>query len=302
MKTEQVVLRARELKKCIPAFNCPHIPMVKPIAQAIADENSVAMIQVARVEWEKFEAESLERIAEEYAKYRVEGHTLLHLDHIPVIDEDYLKVDYMDLISRALKAGYESVMIDGSRLELEENIKVTAEAAALAHEAGVPIEAELGAVMGHENKEMPPYEEIFASKMGFTRLDEAKRFAAESKCDWLSVAVGNIHGQVAEAVRSQKKPEARIDIEHVAALYQAAGIPLVLHGGSGIKHQSVMDAVRAGISKINVGTEMRQCYEAALGERPGDIAYAQEKVYRKTRDYIKNYMFNSDLADEMKNI
>ncbi|MCI8374329.1 MAG: class II fructose-bisphosphate aldolase [Lachnospiraceae bacterium] len=301
MKAEQVVLKARKLGKCIPAFNCPHIPMVKPIAQAITDENSVAMIQVARVEWEKFESESLERISEEYAKYRVEGHTLLHLDHIPVIDEDYLRVDYMDLISRALKAGYESVMIDGSRLKLEENIKVTAEAAALAHEAGVPIEAELGAVMGHENKEMPPYEEIFSSKMGFTRLDEAKRFAAESKCDWLSVAVGNIHGQVAEAVRNQKKPEARIDIEHVAALYHAAGIPLVLHGGSGIKHESVLEAVGAGISKINVGTEVRQCYEFALKEKPGDIGYAQERVYLKTRDYIKNYMYNSNLADEMKN-
>ncbi|MCI8556424.1 MAG: hypothetical protein HFI19_01410 [Lachnospiraceae bacterium] len=302
MKTEQVVLRARALGKCIPAFNCPHIPMVKPIAQAIADENSVAMIQVARVEWEKFESKSLERVAEEYAKYRVKGHTLLHLDHIPVIDEDYLKVDYMDLISRALKAGYESVMIDGSRLELEENIKVTKEAAMFVHEAGVPIEAELGAVMGHENKEMPPYEEIFASKMGFTRLDEAKRFAAESKCDWLSVAVGNIHGRVAEAVRNQKKPEARIDIEHVAALYHVARIPLVLHGGSGIQHESVLDAVKAGISKINVGTEVRQCYEAALGEKPGDIVYAQEKVYQKTRDYIKNYLFNSDLVNEFRNL
>ena len=62
MKAEQVVLKARKLGKCIPAFNCPHIPMVKPIAQAITDENSVAMIQVARVEWEKFESESLERI------------------------------------------------------------------------------------------------------------------------------------------------------------------------------------------------------------------------------------------------
>ncbi len=302
MKTEQAVLRARALGKCIPAFNCPHIPMVKPIAQAIADENSVAMIQVARVEWEKFEAESPERIAEEYSKYRVEGHTLLHLDHVPVIDEDYLKVDYMKLISRALKAGYESVMIDGSRLELEENIKVTAEAAMLAHEFGVPIEAELGAVMGHENKEMPPYEEIFASKMGFTRLDEARRFAAESKCNWLSVAVGNIHGQVAEAVRNQKKPKARIDIEHVAALYNAAGIPLVLHGGSGIGHDSVLNAIEAGVTKINVGTEVRQCYEAALGEKQGDIIYAQEKVYQKTRDYIKNYLFNSDLADEFREL
>ena len=300
MNTKEVVLKARELGKCIPAFNCPHIPMVKPICEAIRDENSVAMIQVARVEWEKMSSESLERIAEEYHKYKVEGHTLLHLDHIPAVDEDFKKVDYMDLLNRAFKVGFQSVMIDGSRLSLEENIAVTKEAAQAAHAAGVPIEAELGAVMGHEAGEMPPYEEIFAKKMGFTKLDEAKKFAAEAQCDWLSVACGNIHGRVAEAVRNQKKPEAKLDVAHIADLYKSAGIPLVLHGGSGINHDCVLDAIKAGIAKINVGTEVRQCYEFALEEKPGDIAYAQEKVYLKTRDYIKNYLYNTDLANSIK--
>lgn len=246
MNTREVILKAREKGKCVPAFNVPHIPMVKPIIEAIRDENSVAMIQVARVEWEKMKAESLERIAEEYDRYKDPAHTLLHLDHVPVIDEDYQRVDYRSLIERAIRAGYQSVMIDGSRLPLEENISATREAADLAHAAQIPCEAELGAVMGHENKVMPPYEEIFASKMGFTRLDEAKRFAEESKCDWLSVAVGNIHGAVAEAVRNQKKPEAKIDVAHVAELYRAVGIPLVLHGGSGIQHQYILDAISAG--------------------------------------------------------
>ena len=223
MNTREVILKAREKGKCVPAFNVPHIPMVKPIIEAIRDENSVAMIQVARVEWKKMKAESLERIAEEYDRYKDPAHTLLHLDHVPVIDEDYQRVDYRSLIERAIRAGYQSVMIDGSRLPLEENISATREAADLAHAAQIPCEAELGAVMGHENKVMPPYEEIFASKMGFTRLDEAKRFAEESKCDWLSVAVGNIHGAVAEAVRNQKKPEAKIDVAHVAELYRAVG-------------------------------------------------------------------------------
>lgn len=66
--------------------------------------NSVAMIQVARVEWEKMKAESLERIAEEYDRYKDPAHTLLHLDHVPVIDEDYQRVDYRSLIERAIRA------------------------------------------------------------------------------------------------------------------------------------------------------------------------------------------------------
>ena len=294
MNATEVVLKARELKKCIPAFNIPHIPMLKPIAEAIRDENSVAMIQVARVEWEKMHSESLERVAEEYEKYK-NANTLLHLDHIPVIDEDYLRVDYLSLVKRAIRAGYQSVMIDGSRLPLEENIAVTAEVSAMAHAAGIPCEAELGAVMGHESGERPPYEEIFAKKLGFTKLEEAERFASESKCDWLSVAVGNIHGAVAEAVRNQKKPEAKLDVEHIANLGKAAGIPLVLHGGSGVNHQCLLDAISAGIAKINVGTELRQTYEKAMQESSGDVTAAQNAVYARTRDYIHNYLYNSDL-------
>ena len=299
MKTDAVVLKARELGKCIPAFNCPHVPMVKPIIEAIRDENSVAMIQVARVEWTKMSSESLEWIAEEYFKYADPEHTLLHLDHVPVVDEDGLSVEYMPLIHRAINAGFQSIMIDASRLSLEDNIMKTAEASAAAHDAGIPCEAELGAVLGHENKVLPPYEEIFASKMGFTKLDEAKRFAAESCCDWLSVAVGNIHGAVAEAVRGQKKPEAKLDVAHVAELYSAAGVPLVLHGGSGIQHQCVLDAISAGIAKINVGTELRQTYEKAMAESNNDISYAREKLYLRTRDYIANYLYNTNLKDQI---
>ena len=299
MNTTEVILKAKALKKCVPAFNIPHLPMLRPIAEAIRDENSVAMIQVARIEWEKMCSESLERVAEEYAKYK-NANTLLHLDHVPAIDEDLKRVDYMSIIRRAIQAGYQSVMIDGSRLPLEENIAATAEAAAAAHAAGIPCEAELGSVMGHESGERPPYEEIFAKRMGFTVLEEAARFAKESRCDWLSVAVGNIHGAVAEAVRNQKKPEARLDVEHIANLSAAAGIPLVLHGGSGVKHQCLLDAIGAGIAKINVGTELRQTYEAAMSESGNDVPYAQEALYKRTRDYIHSYLYNTDLFDAMK--
>lgn len=72
------------------------------------------MLQVARLEWEKFESQSLEAVAEEYFKYYDPKYTLLHLDHVPVIDEDQKRVDYMPILERAVKAGYQSVMVDGS--------------------------------------------------------------------------------------------------------------------------------------------------------------------------------------------
>ena len=294
MDARETVKLARENNIVIPAFNIPHIPMLKAVVKAIVDENSVAMIQVARVEWEKFKAGSLENVAEEYSKYCNPEFTMLHLDHVPVIDEDLLSVDYVSIIKRAIAAGYQSVMIDGSRLQLDENIDVTSEAVGLAHDAGIPCEAELGAVMGHESGPMPPYEEIFSSKKGFTSIDEARRFVDETGVDWLSVAVGNIHGAVAEATRNEKKPEARLDIGHIRALYDATNVPLVLHGGSGIQNEYILEAVKAGIAKINVGTEVRQTYETSISDSGGDIEKARQDVYEKVREIISDFYHIKD--------
>lgn len=296
MDTRIIVRKALENGLVIPAFNIPHPPMLKAIVQAIVDENSVAMIQVARLEWEKFESQSLEYIAEEYAKYAVEGHTLLHLDHVPVIDEDHLEVDYMSIIKRAISAGYGSVMVDGSRLSLDGNIEATRAVADVAHAAGVPVEAELGAVMGHETEQTSiPYEEIFAKKMGFTRVDEAQKFVRESECDWLSVAVGSVHGAIADNLLDKKKPAAKLDIERITELRNALNIPLVLHGGSGIEQDYITRGIKAGIAKINVGTELRQPYERAMRER-NDVEYARECVYKRCRELIRDFLHTADDA------
>lgn len=289
MDTKDAISRARENKTVIPAFNIPYLPMLKAVAQAIVDENTVAMIHVARLEWEKFQAESLEAVAEEYAKYANPEYTLLHLDHVPVIDEDMLRVDYMPIFKRAIDAGYKSVMIDASRLDLRGNIDATKEAAELVHAHGMPIEAELGAVIGHESGETPPYEELFASKRGFTDVEEARIFARESGCDWLSVAAGSIHGAIAEGLKDKKKPEARLDIEHIKNLEAATGLPLVLHGGSGIRKEYIVEAIKSGIVKINVGTEIRQAYEQAFAKNK-DVEEARESCYQRTREVISQFL------------
>ena len=228
-------------------------------------------------------------MAEEFAKWRQPDYVRLHLDHVPVIDEDNQRVDVLPIFKEAIALGYESVMIDGSRLPLDENIKATRQVVELAHAADIPVEAELGAVLGHEAGPLPPYEELYASGKGFTDVREAGRFVRETECDWLSVAIGNIHGAIAAGRKDQKKVEARLNLNRLEQLHSAACIPLVLHGGSGIKQDNVREAMKRGIAKINVATEIRQPYEVTLKETKS-IAKAQQAVYERTTWILKEYL------------
>jgi fructose-bisphosphate aldolase, class II len=272
----------------IPAFNIPYLPMLEPVVRAVIDQNSFALIETARLEWIKFEAGGPEVIAREFFRWQNPEHVRLHLDHVPVIDEDGQRVDYLAIIQQAIGLGYHSVMVDGSRLPLDENIAATYQVAAMAHQAGVPCEAELGAVLGHEAGPLPPYEELFASGAGFTKVDEARRFVAETGCDWLSVAIGNVHGAISGGYKDQKKIAARLNLEHLESLFRATAVPLVLHGGSGIPQEYVLASFKKGITKINIATEIRQAYESIL-QSSGKISIAQDAVYERTSWLIGEY-------------
>ncbi len=286
---QEIMRRALEKAVVIPAFNIAHIPILKPVAEALQATGTFGLIELARPDVEKFGAVSFKAVAEEYGKFADEDFMRLHQDHIPVIDEDGLAVEWRLLIKEAIANGYSSVMIDGSRLPLEENISVTREVVEMAHPKGVAVEAELGAVLGHEEGPLPPYEELFRSGKGFTRVDEARRFVAETGVDWLSVAVGSVHGAISEAARFEKKISARIHIEHLRKLKEATRVPLVLHGGSGIEKVSVLQAIENGITKINIGTEIRQAYERYLAEHPNDIEGARKAVAKKVAWIIEDY-------------
>ncbi|HOZ48137.1 MAG TPA: class II fructose-bisphosphate aldolase [Candidatus Hydrogenedentes bacterium] len=283
-----VVRNALNAGLVVPAFNVPYLPMVESVVNAVAETDSFAFIASARLEWFKFEGKGLKPVFDTYKTFERPEYVRLHLDHVPVIDEDDQRIDFLGDIGNAIALGYHSVMVDGSRLDLAGNIDATAQAVALAHASGVPCEAELGAVLGHESGPPPPYEELFASGRGFTKVDEAARFVKESGCDWLSVAIGNIHGAVSEAYRDQKKPAARLDIDHLKKLRDATGVPLVLHGGSGVRREYMLEAARNGIAKVNVGTEIRQAYEVALRETD-DVGGAQAACYARTVSLIREY-------------
>ncbi|MGC8862679.1 MAG: class II fructose-bisphosphate aldolase [Armatimonadota bacterium] len=276
-RLSRFVRAAAENGIVIPAFNMHYLPMVKPICEALAANDTFGMVEVSRIELLKFEIPSITAAAEEYRRHADTRVTSLHLDHIPVIDEDGFEVDWKPLIEEGLAAGYDSVMIDGSRLPFEENVAVTAEVVRMAHAQGVLVEAELGSVVGHEAGPLPPYEELFQSKAGFTAPEQAREFVERTGVDWLSVSVGSVHGAIAAAARDQAKVEAKLDIERVRELRRATGVPLVLHGGSGVIQSYVLDAVRNGVVKINIATDIRQPYDRVIASG-GSVEEGQRVV------------------------
>ena len=155
LSTNACMWNARRAGTVIPAFNIPFLPMMQAVVEALHDTECFGLIAVARPEWMKFKARSVRAIYEEYQRVKDERFTRLHLDHVPVIDEDNLSVDYEAVIQEAIQLGYQSVMLDGSRLSLPENIQATKKIVRLAHDAGIALEGELGAVFGHEAGPLP---------------------------------------------------------------------------------------------------------------------------------------------------
>jgi ketose-bisphosphate aldolase len=291
-----IMKNARANGIVIPGFNIPYLPMMEPVVKALHDTNAFGLIMVARLEWVKFQSKSMKAIRDEYEKQKDDKCTRLHLDHVPVIDEDNLLTDFYGIVSEALDLGYDSVMIDGSRLTLAENIEKTRKIVELAHSAGVPVEAELGAVMGHEAGPLPPYEELFATGKGFTSPEEAVQFVSQTQTDWLSVAIGNVHGAISAAARTSKKLEARLSISHLQKINQAVGIPLVLHGGTGIAKEYLMQSFQNGVNKINIATAIRQPYEKLMDT---SIVAAQNAVYDEMIDIINNQLEINGTADKL---
>lgn len=188
----------------------------------------------------------------------------LHLDH----------GNSFALCAQALRAGYTSVMFDGSALPLTQNIALTREVARMCAATGVPVEGELGRVGGKED-------DLACSEAGYTDPDEAARFEAETGVSSLAVGVGTAHGVYAV-------PPV-LDIKRIGRIRQRLRIPLVLHGASGLEEETIRECVRQGICKVNFATELRAAYTLAvrrtLAENPDAI---DPKVYgRAGRDAVK---------------
>ena len=259
---QQLLGEAQVGKYAVGAFNVHTMEAAQAIASAAEAEKSPVILQINQGTIQYAGVEYIAAIAKT-AQALATVPVIVHLDHGTTYE----------VMAQCIRHGFDSVMIDASKLPLKENIAMVRKVVELAHAAGVAVEAELGKVGGVEDDIVVSEEEA-----GLTDPAEAERFVEATGVDSLAVAIGTAHGVYSG--------EPHLDFERLAKIRQRVSIPLVLHGASGVPDKAVQEAIALGICKVNISTELKQPFAATLrgiaADRPHEID--PRKLLGPTRD------------------
>ncbi len=225
---KELISRAENNKIAVGAFSVGNMEMILGAVRAAEEMKTPIIIQIAEV---RLPTSPLEIIGPMMiaAAENSSVDICVHLDHGLSFET----------VQKALDLGFSSVMIDGSALSLEENIKLTRKVVAAANDYGASVEAELGVVGGNEGDGK-------GHEIKYTDPTTADNFCKETGVDALAVAIGNAHGHYKVA------PELRLDV--LKQIDDSCDTPLVLHGGTGITPETFRKCIRNGVRKINIAT------------------------------------------------
>ena len=244
--SEKMLTDAREGGYAVGAFNVENMEMVKAVIAAAEEVKAPVMLQTTPSTVKYGTLETYFAMVSAEAK-KASVPVCLHLDH----------GSSFELAVQAIKAGYTSVMIDGSHEDFEHNVELTKKVVDVAKACGIPVEAELGKVGGKED-------DLEAEEDGNTDPQEAKEFVDRTGVSSLALAIGTAHGFYAGTPV--------LDKERVSEVKELVSVPLVLHGASGLSDEDVKECVRRGMCKVNFATELRVAYTEAgkklLQEKP----------------------------------
>lgn len=239
----ELLITARSEQKAIAAFNTPTLEMVRGAIAAAEELNVPVILQHAEGHDTLIPLTEIGPIIIDYAK-RSKVPVSVHLDHGKTLEA----------VMTAIKLGFTSVMIDASDLPFEENIATTKEIVKIAHAAGVAVEAELGHVftssLGGGEGRAPDDDQVGSNASIYTDPQQALEFVRRTQVDCLAVAFGTVHGVYL------KDPQ--LDLPRVKEIFEEVKIPLVMHGGSGVKEAEYRQAIQNGITKINYYTYANQ--------------------------------------------
>lgn len=241
----------------IPAFNVYNMETVIGVMAAAEESKAPIIMQCYSRLFSNKEGYFISPVILAVAK-KASVPICFHLDHGAGATE----------VTRALRYGASGIMIDKSMLPLEQNIAETKKIVDMCAAVDVSVEGELGHIGSVNDSEMSE----------FTDVSEAVEYVERTGVAALAILVGTAHG------RYKKAP--KLDIERIANIKKATGIPLVLHGGSGIPDDQIIEAVKAGIRKVNFGTDV--CYSFL------------DKVFETSRDLVAIDLFMKDAIENVK--
>lgn len=244
--SKELLLQAQKGGYAVCAFNTENMEMTQGILCAAQELNAPVILQTTPGSV-KYAGLSLFHGMVRALADELEIPVALHLDHGSSVE----------LAIHALQAGYTSVMYDGSKLSLEENIRNTKTVAEAAAFPMIPVEGELGSVPGKEDDHV-------CEGGGLTDPETAVRFVEETGVSSLAVAIGTAHGVYRE--------EPRLDVDRLREIRKRVSVPLVLHGASGLSEGQIRDCIHEGICKVNFATDLRIAYtrgvRTLLSEQP----------------------------------
>ena len=250
------------------------------LAKAKKEHYAVPHFNINNLEWTKYILEECQNqevpvilgVSEGAAKYMggfaaITGMVKGLIKDLEITIPVCLHVDHgqsFETCKKAIDAGFTSVMIDASKQELAENIKITKEVVEYAHERGVSVEAEVGHIGGSEDN--------ITSSVTNATLEDCLAIYENTKIDALAAALGSVHGFY--------KGEPNLDFERMDIIKEALPIPLVLHGGSGIPDDMIRKAIECGTAKINVNTELQVAWSDAVKDfiKTNNEVYDPRKV------------------------
>lgn len=270
--TKQLMLDAQKNGYAIGAFNVENMEMVQAVIQAAEELQSPVIMQTTPSTLKYADADWFYANVACAAK-KASVPVVMHLDH----------GSSFALAMQAFRAGYTSIMIDGSHSVFEENIAVTKSVVDACHAGGVPVEAELGKVGGKED-------DLDGGNGGYTEPDEAAEFVARTGVDSLAVAIGTAHGVY--------KGVPKLDLERLSEIRKVVSIPLVLHGTSGVPDDQVRECIRRGMCKVNYATDLRIAFTKGVTEylaaKPDTID--PKKYNAAGREEVKKYVMSKILV------
>jgi fructose-bisphosphate aldolase class II len=261
---KELMVPARKNGYGVAAFNVQNLESVKAIVEAAAEEKSPAILQITPSVIKYAGLGYITNLVKTAGKESPVPLSM-HLDH----GEDY------ETAIKCVDAGFTSVMIDGSFLKFEENVAVTKRVVEYARPKGVSVEAELGKLAGVEERSVEEKEAIL------TDPKTAVEFVEKTGVDTLAVAIGTSHGAY------KFKSQAKLDLERLKTISETISIPLVLHGASsvpawivekatkygatlegakGVSEDQLQQAIKLGIAKINIDTDLRLAFTATVRE------------------------------------